>query len=282
MTGHAKVQHGVARDDLTLLRHSKLGRPYHSAAQRITDTLGKHPRWLGDYFLRHYRIALEGDGNTLHEQPPRPADYYYQSRLGRFGFAADRALLAELLECYYGGARLAEPVAGAVTEPVSASEQRLHLRLGHDLVRLCGELLLGGYELSRLESCNPRAEEPWEFVLELALLNPVSGQRGAVLIYLDGALVDEIIHRLPGTEAGARGHSAPVTIGQLPVRLDCVLAHLRMPLSRALALKPDDILMLRLPDRCDVRINQLTLFTGTVAQQGGALVLNSLESVKKP
>jgi flagellar motor switch protein FliM len=277
MTGHAKVQHGVARDGLTLLRPSKLGRPYHSAAQRITDTLGKHPRWLGDYFLRHYRIALEGDGTTLHEQPPRPADYHYQSRLGRFGFSADRVLLAELLECYYGSARLGEPVA----QLVSASEQRLHLRLGQDLVRLCGELLLGGYELSRLESASPRADEPWEFVLELNLLSPVSGQRGAVLIYLDEALVDEIIHRLPGTEAGARGHSAPVAIGQLPVRLDCVLAHLRMPLSRALALKPDDILMLRLPDRCDVRINQLTLFTGAVAQQGGALVLNSLESVKK-
>jgi len=71
-------------------------------------------------------------------------------------------------------------------------------------------------------------------------------------------------------------------IRQLPVRLDCVVASLQMPLSQVLALRPGDILPMRLLERCDVQINQQKLFRGAIFEDDGSLFLTSLESVKTP
>ena len=69
-------------------------------------------------------------------------------------------------------------------------------------------------------------------------------------------------------------------IKHLPVRLNCVIASLQMPLAQVLALNTGDIVMMRMRDRCDVEINQEKLFRGALFEDDGALFLTSLESVK--
>lgn len=276
--GSLKVRHQVAREGLAFLRPEKLGRHYHGAAQRISEAFAKQPRVLEDYFVRQYRIALECAGVTLHDQPPRAAEYHYQSSLGRLGFSADRQLLVDLLESYYGGAPLPESNPVAPT----ASEQRLGERLGLELLQLTGRLLLGDLGLGRVAPRLSPDQEPWEYTLELAIGNPANGNRGVLLIYLDAEVIDTIIRNLPREERGANVQAPPIAITALPVAINCVLVRLRMPLAQALTLKVDDVLPVRLAERCDVCINQRPLFTGSLAQHAGALVLKSLESANRP
>ena len=61
-----------------------------------------------------------------------------------------------------------------------------------------------------------------------------------------------------------------------------MIAALQMPLAQVLALKPGDILMVRLLERCEVQINQQKLFRGSLFEEDGALFLTSLESMKNP
>ncbi len=49
-----------------------------------------------------------------------------------------------------------------------------------------------------------------------------------------------------------------------------------------LALRPGDVLSMRLLERCEVQINQQKLFRGVIFEEDGSLFLTSLESVKTP
>ena len=88
--------------------------------------------------------------------------------------------------------------------------------------------------------------------------------------------------RLTPPAPPAQSGSSLNQIRQLPVRLDCVVASLQMPLAQALALRPGDVLPMRLLEHCDVKINQQKLFRGAIFEDEGALFLTSLESVKTP
>ena len=65
-------------------------------------------------------------------------------------------------------------------------------------------------------------------------------------------------------------------------RINISVAALQMPLSQVLALQLNDILMVRLLERTEVRINQQKLFRGSIFEDDGSLFLTSLESVKNP
>ena len=93
-------------------------------------------------------------------------------------------------------------------------------------------------------------------------------------------MVDELTNHLAGPPPERLSGNPVDHIKHLPVRLDCVIASVRMPLSQVLGLQLDDILMVRPLDRYEVRINQQKLFRGTVFEEDGALFLTSLESVK--
>ncbi len=280
MTGNSKVHHGVPADRLTRLKPQKLGRHYHKIPQYIRELTSKHPRIISDYFLRNYRINLELNRVDVHEQQlQRPAECTYRCPFGKVGFAIDRALLTEALECYYGGTCLPshdEP-------PISTSEQRMRERLGKDIANLFARKLLSGAtfgELVRHENAYEQVE--WEYVAEFSYTSHLTGSQSSIFIFLDNPLVDELTSRLTGPATSRPTGSPANNIRHLPVRLDCVIAALQMPLAQVLALKPGDILMVRLLERCEVQINQQKLFRGSLFEEDGALFLTSLESMKNP
>jgi flagellar motor switch protein FliM len=279
MTGHSKVHHGVPLESLTRLKPQKLGRHYHKIPQYIRETSSKYPRIVSDYFLRNYRINLELQHVDVHEQLERPAECIYRSSLGKIGFAIDRALLTEALECYYGGTGVPVPEAS----PISTSEQRMRNRLGVDVSQILLRALLGGEAIGKLSAHDNAYEEvSWEYVAEFHYLSHITQSRSALFLYLDNQLVDELTNRQAAPHASRLNGNPEHHIRHLPVQLECVLAALHMPLEQVLNLRPGDVVPIRLMERCDVQINQQKLFHGTVFEEDGALFLTSLESVKSP
>ncbi|WP_429211966.1 FliM/FliN family flagellar motor C-terminal domain-containing protein [Metapseudomonas resinovorans] len=239
----------------------------------------KYPRIISDYFLRGYRINLELNKVDVLEHPPRPAECIYRSPLGKVGFTIDRALLAEALECYYGGT--SQP--SHEETPISTSEQRMRERLGQDISRIFGRTLLAGSGFGELERFDNAYEETlWEYVAELRYTSHLTSTASSLFIYLDAELTDQLTGLIKGPPAPRMADDPLDNIKHLPVRLDCVLAQARMSLGQVLGLQVGDILTLRLKERVDVRVNQQPLFRGAIYEDDGTLFLTSIESVKTP
>jgi len=279
MTGHSKVHHRVPAHSLTRLKPQKLGRHYHKIPQHIKEVASKYPRIIGDYFLRNYRINLELIKVEVLEERAVDPDCIYKSIYGKVGFAIDRPLLTEALECYYGGTSLPSEEA----PPVSTSEQRMRQRLGVDITQIFARALLSGSTFGNLAPHeNDFDPAEWEYVAEFKYLSHLSGNQSSIFLYLDNHLVDELTARLTGPASSTLAGNPAKHIQHLPVRLDCVVAAVQMPLSQVLALQVNDILMVRLLEHTEVRINQQKLFRGTLFEADGSLFVTSLESVKNP
>ncbi|WP_434457204.1 FliM/FliN family flagellar motor switch protein [Stutzerimonas urumqiensis] len=279
MSGHSKVRHDVPADSLTVLKPQKLGRHYHRIPHYIKDVTLKHPRLVSDYFLRNFRINIELLRVDVQEQVLNGPACIYRSELGKIGFAIDRALLSEALECYYGGMG----VPGRETSAVTTSEQRIRERLGVDISQIFGRSLLGGESLGPLEKYeNDYEVTEWEYVAEFEYNSHITGNRSSIFIYIDTQLADELTSRLAGPVQPSLPGNPIDGIKHLPVRLDCVVAAAQMPLSQVLALALDDVLLMRPLDRYEIRVAGQRLYRGTVFEEDGALFLTSLESVKTP
>lgn len=279
MTGNSKVHHGVPAESLTRLKPQKLGRHYHKIPQYIREIAIKHPRNISDYFLRNYRINLELTKVDVHEQREHAAECIYRCALGKVGFAIDRLLLTEALECYYGGTSLPSHDA----PPISTSEQRMRTRLGADIAQIFARSLLSGATFGELQAHDNDYEiVQWEYVAEFHYTSHITGGRSSIYIYLDAQLVDELTSRLASAQPSRLNGNPSQHLKHLPVRLDCVVAALQMPLAQVLALRAGDVLPVRLLERCEVQVNQQKLFRGAIFEEDGALYLTSLESVKNP
>lgn len=279
MTGNSKVHHGVPPESLIRLKPQKLGRHYHKIPHIIRELSSKHPRVISDYFLRNYRINLELTATHVHETLPQPVQRTYNCGMGKVGFSIERSFLNEALECYYGGQVMATPE----NLPITSSEQRLQTRIGADVAQIFAKTLLSGETFGELEEHDDSYDQAdWEYVAEYQYLSHITGKRGSLYIYLDTHLVDALTSRLARPAPEAREGNPRQLIEQLPVRLDCVVADFQMPLNEVLALKPNDVVMIRLKEPCEVRINQQKLFRGNVFEQDGALYLTALESVVSP
>lgn len=278
MLGHSKIHHDVQPDQLLRLKPHKLGRHYHRIPNYIRETSSKYPRLISDYFLRNYRINLELQGVDVLEHFKCPAECSYRFSQGKVGFAIERSLLTEALECYYGGTSL----PGGEMPPESSSEQRMRERLGGDVVQLLLRALFAGEDVGKLTHHDSTYDEvQWEYQAEFRYLSHITGTQASLFLYLDAQLVDELTRRHSPPPARLNGNPAQ-HIQQLPVHLNCVLARLRMPLLQVLNLQQGDVLPIRLAERCDIEINQQKLFRGTVFEEDGALFLTSLESVQSP
>src|SRR5690606_20428245 len=127
---------------------------------------------------------------------------------------------------------------------------------------------------------NAYDETHWEYVAEFQYTSHLTGKQSSIFIYLDADLVDELTSRMAKPVAIQPLGNPLEQIKHLPIRLHCVVAALQMPLSEVLDLRLGDIVMVRLQERCDVMINQQKLFRGAIFEDGGSLLLTSLESVK--
>lgn len=277
MTGHKKVMHAVPVEQLTFLKPEKLGRHYHKVPSYIKELAGTYSRVIADHVLGTYKTYIEMKEVHVQEHFTDLPLCHYRSAIGKMGFSIDRPLLTELLESYYGGTTPSSPQ----TLPVSTSEQRIRERLGMDVARICARILLGGTPLEDIDASVSAYEEiNWGYRIELVFFSLASATQSSVYLYLDAQVADELTHRLTNSQPETAPEPTLQRIYQLPVTLDCVLASVRMPLASLLALEVEDILMIRLLDRCEVHIQQQKLFYGAISENEGSLCLTSLDSVK--
>lgn len=277
MIGYKKVLHGVPVENLTFLKPQKLGRNHHKVPEYIKGMAGKYPSVITDYVLSHYRINIDMREIWVQEQFKEVPECRYRSSIGKIGFSIERPLLTELLESYYGGTTL----PSKDTPPVSASENRMRERLGVDIAKICARILLIGTSVDDIDTSISTYEEVvWSYRVEFVFCSLATGVESSICLYLDAQIADELTRHLTDEPSSPAAENVGQRITQLPVQLDCVLASAQMPLSSVLALQVDDILMVRLLDRCEVHIKQQKLFYGAVSEDGGSLFLTSLDSVK--
>lgn len=277
MIGISKVQHDVPPDSLIRLKPHKLGRHYHKVPEYIVEVANKYPRLVSDHFLRHFRTHLEQKSVTVSETIVDQPDCVFRSAPGRLGISIARPLLSHVLECYYGGVG----VPGDEVSPISASEQRIRERLGRDIAGIFGRALLKGTDLEALEPYDNAYDLPeWDYQVSFVFENHVSASSSTICLYLDHKIADLLISKMAAPRTPHRTSDPMANMKRLPVRMDCIIASLEMSLAEVLALQPDDIVMIRMPERCDVHIAQQKLFRGAIFENDGALCLTSLESVK--
>ncbi|CAG8863197.1 hypothetical protein PS627_00133 [Pseudomonas fluorescens] len=277
MIGHKKILHRVPAEQLTFLKPQKLGRHYHKVPAYIKELIGKYPKVISDYVLTHYRINMDLCDVRVDEHFSGVPECRYRSTIGKIGFSIDRPLLTELLESYYGGTTLPSQDA----PPVSTSEDRMRERLGVDIAKLCARMMLGGVSLEHIDASVSAYEEVhWGYRVELRYRSQASGCESSICLYLDGAVGDELTRRLTDAHPPTAAEPTVHRIHELPVQLDCILAIAQMPLASVLALQLDDILVMRLLDRCEVHIGQQKLFHGAISESDGSLFLTSMDSVK--
>ena len=277
MIGHKKVLHRVPAEQLTFLKPQKLGRHYHKVPAYIKELTGKYPKVISDYVLTHYRINIELCEVRIEEHFSSVPQCRYRSAIGKIGFSIERPLLTELLESYYGGTTLPSQDA----PPVSSSEDRMRERLGIDIAKICAQIILGGVPLQHIDTSVSAYEEVhWGYRVELVYMSQARASESSIAMYLDGAVVDELTRRLTDAHPATAAEPTVQRIHELPVKLDCILASVQMPLASVLALRVDDIVLMRLMDRCEVHIKQQKLFHGAISENDGSLFLTSLDSVK--
>ncbi|WP_150301530.1 FliM/FliN family flagellar motor switch protein [Pseudomonas profundi] len=277
MIGNLKVQHSVPPDSLVRLKPHKLGRHYHKVPEHLTEAANKYPRVIVDYFLRNLRVHLEQKSITVTETVFAEPDCVFRSALGRVGFSIDRPLLSDILESYYGGIS----VPKSDNAPISTSEERMRERLGRDIAGIFGRAMLAGNSLGPLDTYDNAYDQPeWDYQIEFVFENHVTSACASLRLYLDHELSDLLTSRMAAPGSQHRAVDPMKNIKRLPVRMECVIASVQMQLADVLALQPDDIVMIRMPERCDVKIAQQKLFRGAIFEDDGSLCLTSLESVK--
>lgn len=258
------------------LRPDKLGRPYHKVPQQIFEAAQKYPTLITDYFSRKYRINLTHEGLTVDVAAGQSVELIYTCAYGKLGFSISRALLTEALEFYFGG----NAPPDDEIPPVSASEQRLRKRLAVDIINLFGRAMLSGETFGELsEHDNNYEEVTWEYAARFRYQSQNTGRSSDLVVFLDADLVDALIHRFAPPLHQSSHAKAIKELGELPVRLDCVITRFQMPLTDVLSLVPGDVIMARPMERSEVRINRQECFTGTVCESDDTLYLTSLEMV---
>lgn len=173
-------------------------------------------------------------------------------------------------------------LSAALDLPLTHSEVRMRARIGADVAQLFARILMGGHRLGGLEDYDATYDQiEWEYAVEFVFTSHLTHSQSSFFIYLDTDLVDELTARITHPVAAPELGSPIESIKALPVQLDCVIAECTMSLAQVLALKLNDIVMVRLNERCDVAINQQKVFRGAVFEDNGALFLTSLESVTR-
>src|SRR5690606_41240119 len=116
----------------------------------------------------------------------------------------------------------------------------------------------------------------WDYQIHF----PFADRTSFLRLYLDHQIGDLLTSKMAPTATSAQAADPLESIKRLPVRMDCIIASLEMSLGEVLALQPGDIMMIRMQERCGVRIAQQRFFRGAVLEQGGGPGLTSLYSSK--
>ncbi|HEX2012502.1 MAG TPA: FliM/FliN family flagellar motor C-terminal domain-containing protein [Roseateles sp.] len=251
-----------------------LGRPVHllprfarQLGEALSEQFRQHNRryraqyQLGEISIKPGSLALN-TGRWLVGQGP----------LGRVACLVERGLVLSLMAHRYGAA---ESEADA-TVPETATEERLQ-------ALLCRQLLEGGLqaidntEAPELQPSQQPRLAAGSWIVRVPVREAGRKLDSEMLLALEPAYIDRLLKRLaeelPARSPRSATDAQPLE-RRLSLKLEARLLEQTLPLGELLALRPGDLVPVRLK-ATEVLVDGSRLFTASVAEHQGKLCLTS-------
>lgn len=278
----------MTTDPLTPQYHSLdcslLGRPVHLLpvfAAQLRDDLEQSLRLPGN---RRYwaGFQVQDAGFSLADgSEPKMRWLRTAAAAGDVGFALERSLLLDVLNCRYGrGAALVAQDLQVV--PVTATEERLALTLARQLV---GPLLrrvdlnlapMAGTAGAETTISAGVAPSPGTWLLNVTICHVSTGRQGRLWFAPDQPLMISVLRGLQPPHATAARKNFDPLAARLQLTLTGCLVNKEVLLGSLFDLRVGDIIPISL-DRTDVLLDESRLFTAVVNEHKGKLCLTSFE-----
>lgn len=272
-----------------ILDCSLLGRPVHLLpvfAAQLRDDLEQalrlpiNRRYWGGFQVQEAGFSL-ADGSEPKVRWLRAA-----AAAGEIGFALERSLLLDVLNCRYGRGEAVVPEDEQAV-PVTATEERLAATLARQLV---GTLVRRvDLNLAALAECAGAettigpgvAPAPGTWMLSVTIRNVGTGRQGRFWFAPDKQLMISVLRGLLPPQQQAK--SARTNFDPLAARLQLTLTgrlvSKEVLLGSLYDLRVGDIIPISV-DRTDVLLDESRLFTAVVNEHKGKLCLTSFEDAE--
>jgi flagellar motor switch protein FliM len=266
---------GTERASPQALDPRTLGRPVH-LLPRFAEQLGEA---LGELFRAHNRrYRAEFQVGEISIKPLAPAALggrwmAADGMHGRVAAQAERALVLALMAQRYGDS----PKAAEQAPPETATEERLLRLLSQQALTRALALIDTAENLALQATQQPQLSAGSWFV-QVPVREERLGLQSHLLLALDPLYIDRLLKRL-GETLPARQDKTPKPDPQqlakrLTLKLEARLLEQTLPLGELLALRPGDLIPVRLKTT-DVLVDGSHLFTASVAEHQGKLCLTS-------
>jgi flagellar motor switch protein FliM len=265
------------RDDFADFLRARINRRYKASFQIDAISFVAAPadsqRWLS--YATH-------DGNDAND--------------GRIHFVIERPLLLCLLRYRYGspmpeanaGGERATAMPPMIDEPETATEERLGIMLGQQLVELAVRRI-ESVQRSRVETpaevkfveAALQGANDGEWLLRLTLSETRCNVSGDLLLKISAAWMNRLLQALAPARERSRQKQITATKpfpARLQLTLRARLLEKEVSLGTLLDLRQGDVLPISVGD-ADVLIGDSRLFTASVAEHHGKLCLTSIADV---
>ncbi len=271
---HIRIYPPGEHPEITRLDANKLGRPYHKVPKIFNDKFDLLDSKLSIYFLRKFRVNVNLTQFDFHMDSAIKQSTVFSSQLGNLGFRVDRRMLLDILQDYYGLARLhfdEAPPQSIITK----TEERLLNKLASEMLTLlcCPELFSSQLELKPDYST---LITQWACQIDFT----IDGYRnGTFSLLLDNAHVDRLLATLRQSSLSIPSNEVTtvpqqVNFRTLPIRLTGKLATLQLTVADIVKLKSGDVIPIAMAERVPLSIGSHQLFTAAIREDRGSLFLS--------
>lgn len=215
----------------------------------------------------------------------------FASPAGQAGFSLDRQILLHVLNYRYGRAGTKSVAADPATVRVTATEERLSVVLGQQLIaslfaRIHHNLQAVG-KASSIDPAAVLAVQPGvrpargSWIVTISLSDVEAGLAGQIWFSLDKPLMADVLRGLLPERAQAKKalRSVRPLASRLQVTLEGRLVSKQVQLGALFDLRVGDVIPVSL-SRTDVMLDDSRLFTAAVSEHKGKLCLTSFEDVE--
>ncbi|MFT7723719.1 MAG: FliM/FliN family flagellar motor C-terminal domain-containing protein [Roseateles sp.] len=259
----------------TVLDPRTLGRPVHLLPQftgQLSEALGELLRQHNRRYRAHYQV---GEVALAPGQGDAGRWLVGSAAAGHLACLLERSLVLSLMAHRYG----ATP-AETENAQQTATEARLQALLCRQLLGCVQQALGLPAEDLALQHSPHSGLTPGGWIVRATILEPGQNLSSTVLIGLDGACMDRLLHRLadgqPPRAPRARTPPPQALARRLDVKLQARLLQQTLSLGELLDLRPGDLVPVRLnPKATQVLVDGSCLFTASVAEHQGKLCLTS-------
>ncbi len=243
-----------------------LGKPIHGVREQLEEkllpaaslVLQNLKMWLKSSNMRFSLNAVKLHYLNPNELADLSISRFLHQNDGLIFSVIDTGLLIQLSDRFYG------EKMSRITDTLSNSDVRFRERISMQLLTNIAP-----------ESMWKRVDSGFNAGMGLAVsfdleLEDMTGQ---VHLFLDHVMITTLIEELGLKQHKDLTEEFEQSLGAVPVVVNAILSKTQMALSDVLSLAPNDILPIELLNNVPVSIGNNVLFTGSVAELNGQLVL---------